>query len=63
MEVMPTAVFIGGTTILDDGTKIEDTLSVDVAGAAAALHHEAILALMNQVEELTKKVEAIRQGN
>lgn len=63
MEVMPTAVFIGGTTILDDGTKIEDTLSVDVAGAAAALHHEAILALMDQIEDLKKRVEALQAGS
>ena len=26
MEVMPGAVFTGGTTILDDGTEIENTL-------------------------------------
>lgn len=63
MEVMPTAVFIGGTTILDDGTEIEDTLSVDVAGAAAALHHEAILALMDQIEDLKKRVEALQAGS
>lgn len=63
MEVMPTAVFIGGTTILDDGTEIEDTLSVDVAGAAAALHHEAILALMDQIEDLKKHVEALQSGS
>lgn len=63
MEVMPTAVFIGGTTILDDGTEIKDTLSVDVAGAAAALHHEAILALMDQIEDLKKRVEALQAGS
>lgn len=63
MEVMPTAVFEGGATELMDGTIVEKTLAVDVAGAAAALHHEAILALMNQVEELTKKIETMRQGN
>lgn len=63
MEVMPTAVFIGGTTILDDGTEIENTLSVDVAGAAAALHHEAILALMDQIEDLKKRVEALQAGS
>lgn len=63
MEVIPTAVFTGGTTILDDGTEIENTLSVDVAGAAAALHHEAILALMVQIEDLKKQVEALRSGS
>lgn len=63
MKVIPTAVFTGGTTILDDGTEIENTLSVDVAGAAAALHHEAILALMVQIEDLKKQVEALRSGS
>ncbi|MEB6412554.1 tail fiber domain-containing protein, partial [Enterobacter vonholyi] len=63
MEVMPTAVFTGGTTILDDGTEIEDTLSVDVSGAAAALHHETILVLMSKIEELTGKVEALQAGS
>ena len=63
MEVIPTAVFTGGTTILDDGTEIENTLSVDVAGAAAALHHEAILALMVQIEDLKKQVEALQSGS
>ena len=63
MEVIPTAVFTGDTTILDDGTEIENTLSVDVAGAAAALHHEAILALMVQIEDLKKQVEALRSGS
>ncbi|MCM7018308.1 tail fiber domain-containing protein [Enterobacter asburiae] len=63
MEVIPTAVFTGDTTILDDGTEIENTLSVDVAGAAAALHHEAILALMVQIEDLKKQVEALQSGS
>ena len=63
MKVIPTAVFTGGTTILDDGTEIENTLSVDVAGAAAALHHEAILALMVQIEDLKKQVEALQSGS
>ncbi|MEG6414242.1 hypothetical protein QCN17_06435 [Enterobacter asburiae] len=63
MEAMPTAVFTGGTTILGDGTEIEDTLSVDVSGAAAALHHETILVLMSKIEELTGKVEALQAGS
>lgn len=63
MKVIPTAVFTGGTTILDDGTEIENTLSVDVAGAAAALHHEAILALMVQIEDLKEQVEALQSGS
>lgn len=60
---MPTAVFEGGATELMDGTIVEKTLAVDVAGAAAALHHEAILALMDQIEDLKKQVEALQSGS
>ncbi|HDN2543387.1 TPA: tail fiber domain-containing protein [Enterobacter asburiae] len=63
MEVMPTAVFEGGRTELKDGTVVEKTLSVDVTGASAALHHEAILALMEQIEDLKKHVEALQPGS
>ncbi|CAH5886572.1 hypothetical protein AI2916V1_2324 [Enterobacter cloacae] len=63
MEVMPTAVFEGGRTELKDGTVVEKTLSVDVTGASAALHHEAILALMEQIEDLKKQVEALQPGS
>jgi hypothetical protein len=40
-------------TVLDDGTVVEKVLSPDTYGVAAALHHEAILALM-EVEDLKK---------
>ncbi|KKA57645.1 tail fiber domain-containing protein [Enterobacter roggenkampii] len=63
MEVIPTAVFEGGRTELKDGTVVEKTLSVDVTGASAALHHEAILALMDQIEDLKKQVEALQPGS
>lgn len=63
MEVIPTAVFEGGRTELKDGTVVEKTLSVDVTGASAALHHEAILALMEQIEDLKKQVEALQIGS
>ncbi|MCC3239950.1 tail fiber domain-containing protein [Enterobacter cloacae complex sp. 2021EL-01169] len=63
MEVIPTAVFEGGRTELKDGTVVEKTLSVDVTGASAALHHEAILALMDQIEDLKKQVEALQSGS
>ena len=63
MEVIPTAVFEGGRTELKDGTVVEKTLSVDVTGASAALHHEAILALMEQIEDLKKQVEALQPGS
>lgn len=37
---------------LIDGTIVDEPLAVDVYGVAAALHHEAILALMDKVEAL-----------
>ncbi|MDK2632006.1 tail fiber domain-containing protein [Pantoea stewartii subsp. indologenes] len=65
-EVFPSAVFEGGATTLKDGSVVKKTLSVDVSGVSAALHHEAILALMEKIEqrdaaieELQKRVKAI----
>jgi len=58
-EVFPNAVFKGGPTTLKDGTVIEDTLAIDISGASAALHHEAILALMDRIDrqdELIKEL-------
>ena len=55
-SVFPDNVFVTGNRELDDGTVIKDVLSPDTAGVAAALHHEAILALMAQVEALTARV-------
>ena len=59
MEVMPTAVFEGGRTELRDGTIVEKTLSVDVTGASAALHHEAILKLMDKNEAQQNEIKAL----
>lgn len=55
-EIFPTAVTVGGPTWLKDGTTVNGTLSVDTAGVAAALHHEAILALMDEIEELKAQI-------
>ncbi|MCL5501268.1 tail fiber domain-containing protein [Escherichia coli] len=55
-SVFPDNVFVTGNRELDDGTVIKDVLSPDTAGVAAALHHEAILALMAQVDALTARV-------
>lgn len=52
MKVMSTAVFEGGRIELIDGTVVKKTLSVDITGGSATLHHEAILALMEKVENL-----------
>lgn len=48
---------------MEDGTEVKDVLSVDTTGVSAALHHEAILALMGKVEELNLKVEALQSGS
>ena len=61
--IFPDAVFESGSRELNDGTIVDNILSVDVSGVAAALHHEAILALMAKVEELTEKLEAFQSGS
>lgn len=58
-EIFPTAVTVGGPTWLKDGTTVNGTLSVDTAGVAAALHHEAILALMDEIEELKAQIASL----
>ncbi|MCU2347685.1 tail fiber domain-containing protein [Enterobacter roggenkampii] len=62
-DVFPEFVFEGGDRTLDDGTVIEKVLSPDTYGVAAALHHEAILALMDQIEDLNKQVKALHSGS
>lgn len=62
-SVFPEAVFDSGSRELEDGTLIENVLSVDVSGVAAALHHQAILALMEKVEDLTQQIEALNSGS
>lgn len=39
-----------------EGTVVANVLSPDSYGVAAALHHEAILALMAQIDVLTARV-------
>ncbi|KAA3566754.1 tail fiber domain-containing protein [Citrobacter freundii] len=52
-EVFPEAVHDFGQSItMEDGKEVENVLSVDTSGVSAALHHEAILALMVEIEEL-----------
>ncbi|MEB5886306.1 tail fiber domain-containing protein [Enterobacter roggenkampii] len=62
-DVFPEFVFEGGDRTLDDGTVVEKVLSPDTYGVAAALHHEAILALMQEVEDLKKQVKALQSGS
>ncbi|URO83400.1 hypothetical protein [Escherichia phage EC150] len=49
-------------TELKDGTVVEDIKSVDTYGVAAALHHEAILALMDQIDELKAEIAVLKSA-
>ena len=62
-KVFPEAVKEYGETKLEDGEIVEKTLALDTSGVAAALHHEAILALMIKVDDLTSKVEKLESGS
>ena len=45
---------------LRDGSTVESVKSVNTSGVAAALHHEAILALMDKVDELKAEIAALK---
>ncbi len=45
---------------MPDGSKIDDVKSVDTYGIAAALHHEAILAMMDQIAELKAEIKKLK---
>lgn len=53
------AVNTFGDAELPDGTVIHDVEGVDTVGVSAALHHEAILALMDKVEALEAQIAAL----
>lgn len=55
-KVFPEAVVEAGDRTLDDGTVVKGVLSPDTYGVAAALHHEAILALLARIEVLEAKL-------
>jgi hypothetical protein len=55
-RAFPDAVKSYGKTTLRDRTEIEDVKSVDTFGVAAALHHEAILTLMEKVDNLERQL-------
>lgn len=65
-KAFPEAVTVYGDKTLEDGTIIKDVLAPDTSGVAAALHHEAILALMDIIDkqnaviaDLQKRMKAI----
>ncbi|WP_454740918.1 tail fiber domain-containing protein [Citrobacter freundii] len=59
-EVFPEAVHdFGQTMTMEDGKEVENVLSVDTSGVSAALHHEAILALIVEIEELKTEMKSL----
>lgn len=62
-QEFPEAVKGGYDITLNDGSVISDVKTVDTYGVAAALHHEAILAIMDQFEDLKKKLDALLPGS
>lgn len=62
-DSFPQAVTVAGDIKLNDGSIVEDAKTVDTFGLSSALHHEAILALMDQIEDLKKQVEALQSGS
>lgn len=48
---------------LRDGSTLDNIKSVNTSGVAAALHHEAILALMEKVENLEAELAALKEAN
>ncbi|WCZ57627.1 chaperone of endosialidase [Salmonella phage Kenya-K36] len=59
-ELFPEAVYEGPSRTMPDGTVVDGVLSPDTSGVAAALHHEAILALMDQIEELKQEIAVLK---
>lgn len=62
-KVFPDAVFNAGSMTLRGNEVISDVKGVDTYGVAAALHHEAILALMQKVENLEAELAALKEAN
>ncbi|MDM3168108.1 tail fiber domain-containing protein [Citrobacter sp. Cf111] len=59
-KVFPEAVHdFGQTMTMEDGKEVENVLSVDTSGVSAALHHEAILALIVEIEELKTEMKSL----
>lgn len=50
----------GYSVEMPDGSKINNVKSVDTYGIAAALHHEAILAMMDQIGELKAEIKKLK---
>ena len=60
-QVFPEAVMTNSFSPIIDGKQIDNVLFPDTPGVAAALHHEAILAIMDKNNELTDEVTALKE--
>ena len=58
-KVFPEAVMTNSFSPVINGEKIDDVLFPDTPGVAAALHHEAILALMAENEAINTRMESM----
>ncbi|WP_223883581.1 tail fiber domain-containing protein [Phytobacter ursingii] len=61
-RAFPDAVVETHDVTLPNGSVVKNALSPDSYGVAAALHHEAILALMAQIDALTARVAELESG-
>lgn len=59
-KAFPEAVTVYGDKTLEDGTIIKDVLAPDTSGVAAALHHEAILQLMDIIEKQNGEIAELK---
>ncbi|EMD0638841.1 tail fiber domain-containing protein [Salmonella enterica] len=58
--VFPDAVSVSHDSMEIPGGKVDNVLSLNAGNVAAALHHEAILALMEKVEQLEAELAELK---
>jgi len=59
-QVFPFAVIeTNEERVMDDETTVKNVLSLDLSAVSSALHHEAILALMEKIDDLSARLEKL----
>ncbi len=61
-DIYPELVYTGPDRTLPDGTVVKGVLSPDSTGIAIGLHHEAILALMEQIDTLKAEIAELKSN-
>lgn len=61
-DIYPELVYTGPDRTLPDGTVVKGVLSPDSTGIAVGLHHEAILALMEQIDTLKAEIAELKSN-